>query len=139
MTILLQVLLKFLCLPMANFNGANSCVISFLQLYRSVANIFSYEFNQTALNEIFIVMTHHPFPSMPSGSLLGQKRQQTHIWPGSRFRGRSMQNMSDPYLLAKAVPDNPCLLERRIFVKSIRKDIIRHIITKVTNEQTEPC
>jgi hypothetical protein len=85
-------------------------------------------------------MVYHPFPSMPSRSLLGQKRQQTHTWPArNRFRMRSMQKMSDPYLLAKTVPDNPCLLERRIFVKSIRKDIIRHIITQVTNEQTEPC
>ena len=80
MTVLLQVLLEFLRLTMANFDGANSCVVSFLQLYRSVANIFAYkDFNQAVLNKGFIAKAYHPFLSMPSRSLPGQRMQQTHI------------------------------------------------------------
>ena len=80
MTVLLQVLFEFLRLTMANFDGTDSCVVSFLQLHGSVANIFAYEeINQTALNKRFIVKAYHPFPSKPSRSLLGLRMQQTHI------------------------------------------------------------
>jgi len=41
-------------------------------------------------------------------------------------------------LLAQSISYDTRLCERWVFVKSVRKDIIRHIIAEVTNKQTEP-
>ena len=43
------------------------------------------------------------------------------------------------HLLTSPVADDSSLRERRIRLESVGKNVIRDIITQVTNEKTEPC
>jgi len=87
----------------------------------------------------FIMKTHRPFPSMPSKNLPGLKMQRTHISPANTSSLGTMPEILRSHLSTETIPDHTGFLKRNVFVESVGKHIVRHIVTQIPNKQTKPC